>query len=133
MLKMEFVIQVNAPPYQRQGCASALAFARAAIARGHVVSRVFFYNDGVNIATRLATPPRDEVDLCAQWQALALDHELDLVICVAAAERRGIVDTTQQQRHGLDGDNLARGFRIAGLGQLLEAVLDADRLVVFGA
>ena len=31
-----------------------------------------------------------------------------------------------------DGDNLAPGFRISGLGQLIEAGIQADRLVQFG-
>ncbi len=129
---MNFAIQVNAGPYQHQGCASALAFARAALERGHRVLRVFFYNDGVNVATRLATPPQDEQDLTRAWVALAEEHGVDLVVCVAAAERRGIVDADERSRHGKDTDNLAAGFRIAGLGQLVEAVIDADRLVVFG-
>ena len=129
---MKFVIQVNAGPYQHQACASALAFARAVLDRGHEIVRVFFYHDAVNVATRLATPPQDEQDLTRAWRELGRDNALDLVVCVAAAERRGIVDADQRTRHGLDADNLADGFRIAGLGQLVEAALDADRLVVFG-
>ncbi len=129
---MRFAIQVNAGPYQHQACASALAFALAVLARGHEIIRVFFYHDAVNVATRLATPPQDEQDLTQAWRALARDNDVDLVVCVAAAERRGIVDAEQRARHGKDVDNLADGFRIAGLGQLVEAALDADRLVVFG-
>ena len=44
-----------------------------------------------------------------------------LVVCVAAAERRGI------QRD----INLADGFEIAGLGQLVEAAENCDRMVTF--
>lgn len=129
---MKFAIQVNAGPYQYQACLSALRFTEAVIARGHQVLRVFFYHDGVNVATQLATPPQDEPDLSAEWTRLAAAHALDLVVCVAAAERRGIVDAEERQRHGKHAENLAPGFRIAGLGQLIEVALDADRLVVFG-
>jgi len=129
---MKFAILVNEGPYQHQACDSALNFARAVIGRGHGLARVFFYHDAVNVATRLATPPQDERHLTRDWQAFAGEHGVDLVVCVAAAQRRGIVDAAERERHGIDGENLAPGFRIAGLGQLVEAALDADRLVVFG-
>lgn len=129
---MKFGILVNEGPYQHQACDSALHFARAVLTRGHTLVRVFFYHDGVNVATRLATPPQDDRDLTTSWQALAQEHGVDLVVCVAAAQRRGIVDAAESARQGKDGDNLAPGFRIAGLGQLIEAAVDADRFVVFG-
>jgi tRNA 2-thiouridine synthesizing protein D len=129
---MKFAILVSAGPYQQQGGDSALQFARAVIAQGHTLARVFFYHDGVNTATRLATPPQDDRDLNSGWRELAATYGVDLVVCVAAAQRRGIVDVNERERQGKDADNLAEGFRIAGLGQLIEAALDADRLVQFG-
>ena len=33
---------------------------------------------------------------------------------------------------GENADNIAPGFRISGLGQLIEAGIQSDRLVVFG-
>ncbi len=55
-----------------------------------------------------------------------------MVVCVAAAQRRGIVDADEAKRHGKDAHNIAPGFRISGLGQLIEAGILADRLVAFG-
>ena len=55
-----------------------------------------------------------------------------IVVCVAAAQRRGIVDEGEMQRNGKDAENIAEGFRISGLGQLIEAGVQSDRLVVFG-
>ena len=129
---MKFAILVCAGPYQQQGGDSALQFARAVLAQGHSLARVFFYHDGVNTATRLATTAQDDRDLNAGWRELGAAHGIDLVVCVAAAQRRGIVDANERERHGKDVDNLAQGFRIAGLGQLVEAALDADRFVQFG-
>ena len=63
---------------------------------------------------------------------VAAQHSLDLVVCVAAAQRRGIVDADEAKRHGKDADNIAPGFRISGLGQLIEAAVESDRLVTFG-
>jgi len=129
---MKFVIQVNNGPYQHQTPDSAYQFTRAALAKGHEVLRVFFYHDGVNNGTRLTSPPQDDRNVVNRWSALAAEHDLDLVICVAAAQRRGILDENEMDRLGKDAHNLAPGFRISGLGQLIEGVVMADRLVVFG-
>ncbi|MBM3391637.1 MAG: sulfurtransferase complex subunit TusD [Betaproteobacteria bacterium] len=118
---MKIGILINEGPYTHQATDSAYLFARAAIEKGHQVSRVFFYHDGVNNSTRLTEPPQDDRHIVNRWTKLAQDHGIDLVVCVAAALRRGIKD-----------ENLAPGFRISGLGQLIEAGIQADRLVTFG-
>ena len=91
------------------------------IAAGHEVMRVFFYHDGVYNATRLTEPPQDDRHIVNRWSALKEQHGVDLVVCVAAALRRGIKDEV-----------LAPGFRISGLGQLVDAGIKADRTVTFG-
>ena len=118
---MKFGIVVNEGPYQHPASDSAYLFCKAAIAKGHEVSRVFFYHDGVNNATRLTEPPQDDRNVVERWSKLAEEHGVDLVVCVAAALRRGIRD-----------ENLMTGFRISGLGQLVEVGIQADRLVTFG-
>ncbi|HIA08010.1 MAG TPA: sulfurtransferase complex subunit TusD [Chromatiaceae bacterium] len=129
---MKFGIQVNEGPYQHQAADSAYNFAKAAIDAGHEIFRIFFYHDGVNNGTRLTTPPQDDRNIVKRWSELAADHNVDLVICVAAAQRRGICDADESKRNGKDADNLAEGFRISGLGQLIEAGIESDRLLVFG-
>ena len=57
---------------------------------------------------------------------------LDLVVCIAAAQRRGLLDEDEMKRQGKDANNIADGFRISGLGQLIEAGIESDKLVVFG-
>ncbi len=129
---MKFGILVNEGPYQHQASDTAYQFTRAALEKGHKVYRVFFYHDGVNNGTRLATPPQDDRHITKRWTALAEEHDLDLVVCVAAAQRRGILDADEMKRNGKDADNLAPGFRISGLGQLIETGIESDRLMVFG-
>ncbi len=129
---MKFGIVVNSGPYQHQASDTAYHFTAAALRKGHEVLRIFFYHDGVHNGTRLATPPQDERNVTRRWSELAAEHDLDLVICVAAAQRRGIVDAVEKKRHGKDADNIAPGFRISGLGQLIETGILADRLVMFG-
>ena len=129
---MKLSIQVNEGPYQHQCSDSAYNFTKAALEKGHEIFRVFFYHDGVNNGTRLASPPQDDRNVQQRWSDLAKEHEVDLVICVAAAQRRGIVDDGEAERNGKDATKIMDGFRISGLGQLIEAGIQSDRLVVFG-
>lgn len=130
---MKFSIQVNEGPYQHQASDTAYQFAKAAIDAGHEIFRVFFYHDGVNNATKLAVPPQDDRDIPKLWSELAKANNLDLVVCIAAAQRRGMMDVDEAKRQGFEDNNLNDGFRISGLGQLIEAGIESDRLVVFGA
>jgi len=127
---MRFTLIIQAPPYSRQGSDSALRFAKAVIAQGHELYRVFFYGDGVHNGTSLASPPQDEHDLALQWTHLSEDS--DLVICIAAGLRRGILNQEEAKRYNKDGNNLAKGFELSGLGQLIEACAVSDRVVTFG-
>ena len=118
---MKFALMVSEGPYTHQASDTAYNFASAAIAKGHEVMRVFFYHDGVYNASKLTEPPQDDRHIVNRWAKLAQDHNIDLVVCVAAALRRGIKD-----------ENLAPGFRISGLGQLIESGIQSDRYVTFG-
>ncbi len=129
---MQLAIMINEGPYQHQSSDTAYNYAKAALDKGHEIYRVFFYHDGVNNATSFTTPPQDDRNVVNRWSELAEKHNLDLVVCVAAAQRRGIVDPDEAKRHNKNGNNIAPGFRISGLGQLIEAGIQADRLVVFG-
>ena len=129
---MKFGIVINEGPYQHQASDSAFLFAKAAIEEGHEIFRVFFYHDGVNNGTRLASPPQDDRHIPNRWSELGKEYDIDLVLCVAAAQRRGIVDPDEMKRHKKDANNIAEKFRISGLGQLIEAGIQSDRLITFG-
>jgi len=125
-------IVVNEGPYTHEASDTAYNFAVAALEKGHEIYRIFFYHDGVNNATRLTVPPQDDRNIQQKWTALQEKHDLDLVVCIAAAQRRGILDENEMKRQGKDAYNIAPGFRISGLGQLIEAGIQCDRLVTFG-
>ena len=93
---------------------------------------MFFYHDGVYQAFKHTTPPDDELQFTARWSELARRYQLDLVICISAAQRRGLLGVDEAKRQGKQDNELADGFRISGLGQLVEATLEADRFIVFG-
>lgn len=129
---MKLSILVNEGPYTHQASDTAYNFTKSALEKGHEIFRVFFYNDGVNNGTRLTVPPQDDRNVVRRWSELAEKYKLDLVVCIAAAQRRGLLDANESKRHGKDANNIAPGFRISGLGQLIEAGIQAERLVVFG-
>jgi tRNA 2-thiouridine synthesizing protein D len=129
---MKFSIQINEGPYQHQASDTAYLFTKAALEKGHEIFRVFFYHDGVNNGTRLTVPPQDDRNVIKRWSELSKQYNLDLVLCIAAAQRRGLLDENEAKRQGKDAHNIAEGFRISGLGQLIEAGIKADRLMVFG-
>ncbi len=129
---MKYAIMINEGPYNHQASDTAYNFCKAALEKGHEIIRVFFYHDGVNNATRLGVPPQDDRNITEKWIALGKEHDLDLAVCVAAAQRRGILDEGEAGRWGKDVNNIAEVFHITGLGQLVEACIQADRLVEFG-
>ena len=130
---MKISVQINASPYQYQAADTAWHFIQAAITAGHEVYRVFFYHDGIYNAARDSRPPGDERDIVKRWSSLHADNNVDLVVCVSSAQRRGLLDSSVAKKVGGYENALADGFRIAGLGLLMEAIIDSDRHITFGA
>ncbi|WP_375752331.1 sulfurtransferase complex subunit TusD [Vibrio sp. HN007] len=130
-MSLSYTLVVNGAGYGSQSSRTALRFAQALLSQGHTLSSVFFYQDGVTNGTALAVPANDEVNATKAWQKLAIDHQVRLETCVAAALRRGIVSPSEAQQHGLESHNIADGFHQAGLGSLAEAMLTQDRVVQF--
>ncbi len=131
---MKFSIQINEGPYQHQSADTAYQFAKAAIAAGHEIFRIFFYHDGVNNATRFTMPPQDDRNVINNLAELKNPDgsDVDRVVCIAAALRRGLLDESEATKNSIEGNNIHPAFRISGLGQLIEAGIQSDRLVVFG-
>lgn len=129
---MKFAIQINSAPWRSEGCDTGYQFIRAALGMGHEIVRVFFYYEGAYHGLRWMTPPEDEQFRVRRWSALAAEQGIDLVICISAAQRRGLLDTLEAERLGKQDEDLAEGFRIAGLGLWVEACLKADRFLAFG-
>ena len=98
---------------------------------GHTVTQVFFYQDGVTQGSSLTVPLSDEFDSVSQWQRLAEQSNIELVVCVFAAERRGLLNEEQAREHGRTNSNLHDSFLVAGLGALHAASLESDRTVSF--
>lgn len=110
----------------------ALLFAQAALAGGHEIVRLFFYQDGVYNACASVVTPQDEQDLPRQWRTFVSDNQLDGVVCIAAALRRGVLNEEEAQRYQRSAASVEAPWALSGLGQLHDAIQDADRLICFG-
>ncbi|NMY05397.1 sulfurtransferase complex subunit TusD [Pseudomonas sp. WS 5059] len=110
----------------------ALQFAQAVLAGGHEIVRLFFYQDGVYSAANSVVTPQDEQDIAQQWSAFVSKHQLDGVVCIAAALRRGVLNAEEAARYQRSAVNLDAPWALSGLGQLHDAIQDADRLICFG-
>jgi len=91
----------------------ALLFAQAALAGGHEIVRLFFYQDGVYSAANTVVAPQDEQDIARQW-------------------RRGVLNAEEATRYQRSAVNLEAPWALSGLGQLHDATQAADRLICFG-
>ena len=130
-MRLTYTVVVNGSIYGSQSARIAYQFSCALIEKGHTLVSVFFYQDGVGNGSALSVPANDEFDLTKAWQTLALQNNVRLETCIAAALRRGIISQNEANQHGLTQHNLADGFYQAGLGSLAEAMLTQDRVVQF--
>ena len=128
---MKFAIALFSAPHAPSS-RRALLFAQAALAGGHQIVRLFFYQDGVYNASNNLVTPQDEQDVAAQWRQFVSAQQLDGVVCIAAALKRGVLDDAEAQRYQRTAINTGAPWELSGLGQLHDAIQDADRLICFG-
>ena len=128
---MNFAIALLAGP-QDPAARSALQFSRAVLASGHQISRLFFYRDAVLVASQLGVQPKDEHDISTEWRQFIQDNQLDAVVCIAAALRRGVLDEAEANRWNRPAANTAAPWVLSGLGQWVDAMQTADRAITFG-
>ncbi|MCL4162681.1 UNVERIFIED_CONTAM: hypothetical protein GTU68_062212, partial [Idotea baltica] len=128
---VKFNLYITGGVYSSQSSYSALQFCRATIEQGHTITQVFFYQDGVSQGNGFTVPMSDEFDAVTEWQRLNQEHQIALVVCVSAAERRGVLGDEQALENSKTGYNLHSCFKIAGLGELHAASLASDRTVSF--
>lgn len=129
---MKFSLVIYAAPYSSEAAASALRFAKAVLEQGHELYRLFFFGDGVHNTSKLAVVAQDEVNLQKEWHELIQKHDLDSVICVSSAIKRGVVDQGEANRYELSCANSYSSSEITGLGELIDATMHSDRVINFG-
>ena len=129
---MKFSVVVYAPPYSSEAATSALKFSRAVIAKGHSIYRVFFFSDGVHNANSMVITPQDEINLQAEWHDLIYKQDIDSVVCVTSGLKRGVIDSKESQNRKLGRGSMMPSSEYSGLGQLIDAYANSDRVLSFG-
>lgn len=92
-----------------ESTARAIEFAEVALANGFTIAQVFFYQAGVQHAS---------LPVADRWKALSERYGMSLVLCSASADR-----------YGEEGN---AAFSIGGLGTLVEAGIENDKVITFG-
>ncbi len=131
-LKKKYVLLVCNAPYTYQSADTALNFAQALIRKGGSIVQVFFYHDGVYAGSGLNMPEQAERNITRSWAEFARSNQIELVVCTHSAMKRGILDARTAKQSGHDSFNLDPQFKLAGLGQFVDAVSKSDRMVSFG-
>ncbi|MBS9779418.1 MAG: sulfurtransferase complex subunit TusD [Moraxellaceae bacterium] len=116
------ILITNAP--QQPLAKLAVRYASSALAHDNKIN-IFFYADGASTANALSWQTAEQINICHEWQKLAEQYQLDLSVCVSTALARGVSDKENSQRHQLIGDNLAEGFRLVGLSELVMTMTDS--------
>lgn len=127
----KFIIQVNSAPYGNGASFNAYQFAKAALANGHTIDKVFFYQDGVLNTNHLASPASDEFDLKQAWIDLHQQYGIALVNCVSAALRRGVLSEVEARENQAQHWNMQPPFTMGGLGELVSGIEKSDKLICF--
>ena len=123
---MDYVLVVKQPVYGSQGAFLAYQLAQELVHK-HRICQIFFYQDGVSNGNALVYPANDEFNLVKAWQAFSRQFNVPLHLCVAAAQRRGVVDGDSAADKS--AVSLADVFQLAGLGEFSQALLQADRVI----
>ncbi|MDT0601990.1 sulfurtransferase complex subunit TusD [Thalassotalea castellviae] len=104
---------------------TAYQFIETALSQSVELLGVFFYQSGVLNASQYLSLPNDEFPLHNKWQQLNKDHDVPFYLCSTAAEKHGLIKAEEPMCTSL----IISGFTIAGLGELVELSLKADRVV----
>ena len=94
----------------------AFQYAQAAVACGHQINMLFYYQQAVRLAD-----PNHPHPHALRWQQWAIEQRIPLVVCSSVAENE----------FALAVDQLQTGFAAGGLTEFAAAVAAADKLVQF--
>lgn len=115
-----YILVLHAPAWSQQSVMTLVDFANTAHASGKKINAIFLYQDAVLNALPQMDIPSDELN--GQRLLLSLSELLDipLMLCVTAAEKRGI-----------NAQQIQPGFQIAGLAEFAELSIKTDKMLQF--
>lgn len=93
-------------------------FATACLKQGHTIDAIFLYQQGIFHASEHINLATDELSLHSLWFNLHKQN-IHLMLCVTAAEKRGLNLTTTSV------------FTVAGLAEFAMLASEADKWIQF--
>ena len=110
----------------------ALMFADALLHQEHSIHTIFFYGEGagIGLSTRDVNSTLYRTNL--NWCSISEKGKTKLILCVSSALTQGVLDKTTSLHSKDFQENIATGFETGGLGSLVDAVANSDRLMSFG-
>lgn len=115
-----YILTLHGLPWSHQSIATAIDFAKVAIKNGKQIKAFFLYQDAVLNALPNLDIPSDELNGQQLLVDFQKEHDIPLLLCVTAAEKRGI-----------SLNHVAEGFTIAGLAEFAELTSHTDKVVQF--
>ena len=115
-----YILMLHGTPWSNQSVLTACQFTQAAIESGHRVSAIFLYQDSVLNAIDTLDIPSDELNGQSHLIQLKNKHDIKLMLCVTAAEKRGLAQ-----------NNIHPDFIISGLAEFAELTTQADKVIQF--
>ncbi len=113
-----FVLYIQSDCYASPVLDDVQRFATAAIALGHQIDHIFFYQQAVQVICPEIDLPSDEEDVAGRFCDFASIQNIPLLYCATAAEKRGLLRARP-------------GFTLAGLAEFGMRLANADKLVQF--
>jgi len=110
----------------------ALEFCRELLNQSHRIERVFFHDAGAASGLGSTVYPQDERNPTDEWTAFANENQVELIVCIASALKRGVIDAAEAKRYQQQSATMHPAFEIGGLGLLVDAGANCDRLITFG-
>ncbi len=129
---MNYTLLVLSSPTSGHSAQTAACFAHSVISRGHSIKRVFFLDEGTANGSQVAVFPQDEVDRLQPWVDLTNNHGVELVLCISSALKHSMLDKAEADRYERACATVHPAFVVSGLGQLIDAAFNSDRLMTFG-
>ncbi len=97
---------------------TSLRIVESLVRAGHEVLGIFFLFDAAYVALAGIDLATDEYNASNAWKEFGSVYDIDLIVCAASAARRGIV-----------ADNLARGYKLGSIGNLVELADLAHKVI----
>lgn len=127
----EYSVLITSPPFNGDSAQRALSFIKGVISNGDTINHVFFYGDGVYHTNSLMLETGDSLFTYGEWKNLSSAHNVNLMVCITAAVKRGIVSQQEAKENGMGQSNLQAPFQQAGLGEFFTSLHNCERLVQF--